>query len=79
MLYTIEVERNETMVEIDLDVELRYHKEFKGGRDEPSEDAWYEITEVLDDEGYSIMDNLSAAELRDIFWEAQSIIDRREL
>jgi len=73
MMYTIEVERNERMVEIELSVALRHHLAFDGGRDEPSEDAWNEVIGVLDDEGYSIMDNLSASTLKDIFDEAQEV------
>ena len=44
MIYTT-YDQNE--VEIELDVELIFHPYFDGGRDEPSEEAWVEIGDIL--------------------------------
>jgi hypothetical protein len=58
-------------VEVDLNVELRYHSYFDGGRDEPSEPAWVEVGDILLHD-VDISSELSDELIRDIFDTAQN-------
>ena len=68
MIYTT-FDKNE--VEIELDVELIFHPEFNGGRDEPSESEWVEVGDItLYD--VEVSSELSDELIRDIFDTAQN-------
>ena len=69
MIYTIE--RRADGVEVDLIVELRYHEAFNGGREEPSENVWIEVTGIYTEQGDDVMSELSDTTLRDIASQAQ--------
>jgi len=69
MIYTIE--RRADGTEVDLIVELRYHEAFNGGRDEPSEPVWIEVTGIFTERGDDVMSELSDTTLRDIASQAQ--------
>lgn len=69
MIYTT-YDQNE--VEIELDVELIFHPYFDGGRDEPSEEAWVEIGDILLND-VEVSDQLGNDVIRDIFDHVQTL------
>ena len=69
MIYTT-FDKND--VEIELDVELLFHPYFDGGRDEPSEEAWVEIGDILLHD-VEVSDQLGNDVIRDIFDHVQTL------
>ena len=69
MIYTT-YDQNE--VEIELDVELIFHPYFDGGRDEPSEEAWVEIGDILLHD-VEVSDQLGNDAIRDIVDHVQML------
>ena len=68
MIYTT-YDQND--IELNLEVELIFHPEFNGGRDEPSEPEWVEVGDItLYD--VEVSSELSDELIRDIFDTAQN-------